>query len=89
MLLGSDSPEFYLWQPILQDETPTRFKKQARSSLRHHTVAHAEWYVEVVDTYCKTVMIVSQLRPTLNEIPPDKIADLLAIKKSGAYRTRG
>ncbi len=45
------------------------------------TVTHAEWYVEVVDTYCKTVMIASQLRPTLNEIPPDKIVDLLAIKK--------
>jgi L-fuculose-phosphate aldolase len=45
------------------------------------TVTHAEWYVEVIDTYCKTVMIASQLRPKLNEIPPDKIADLLAIKK--------
>lgn len=45
------------------------------------TVTHAEWYVEVVDTYCKTVMIASQLRPKLNEIPPGKIADLLAIKK--------
>ena len=45
------------------------------------TVTHAEWYVEVVDTYCKTVMIASQLRPKLNEIPPEKIADLLAIKK--------
>ena len=45
------------------------------------TVTHAEWYVEVVDTYCKTVMIASQLRPKLNEIPPDKIVDLLAIKK--------
>ena len=45
------------------------------------TVTHAEWYVEVIDTYCKTVMIASQLRPKLNEIPSDKIADLLAIKK--------
>jgi L-fuculose-phosphate aldolase len=45
------------------------------------TVTHAEWYVEVVDTYCKTVMIASQLRPKLNEIPPDKVDDLLAIKK--------
>jgi L-fuculose-phosphate aldolase len=45
------------------------------------TVTHAEWYVEVVDTYCKTVMIASQLRSKLNEIPPEKIADLLAIKK--------
>jgi L-fuculose-phosphate aldolase len=46
------------------------------------TVTHAEWYVEVVDTYCKTIMLASQLRPKLNEIPPDKIADLLALKKS-------
>ena len=45
------------------------------------TVTHAEWYVEVVETYCKTVMIASQLRPKLTEIPADKIADLLAIKK--------
>lgn len=45
------------------------------------TVTHAEWYVEVIDNYCKTVLIASQLRPKLNEIPPDKIADLLAIKK--------
>lgn len=45
------------------------------------TVTHAEWYVEVVDIYCKTVMIASQLRPELNEILPDKIAELLAIKK--------
>ena len=45
------------------------------------TITHAEWYVEVVDTYCKTVMIASQLRPKLNEIPEEKIADLLAIKK--------
>ncbi len=45
------------------------------------TLTHAEWYVEVVDTYCKTVMIASQLGTKLNEIPPDKIADLLTIKK--------
>lgn len=45
------------------------------------TVTHAEWYVEVIDTYCKTVMIASQLRSPLLEIPPDKIRDLLEIKK--------
>lgn len=45
------------------------------------TVTHAEWYVEIVDTYCKTVLIASQLRPELPEIPPDKIAALLAIKQ--------
>lgn len=46
------------------------------------TVTHAEWFVEVVDTYCKTVMIASQLRSPLPEIPPDKIEDLLRLKKS-------
>jgi len=45
------------------------------------TVTHAEWYVEIIDTYCKTVMIASQLRPELKEIPSAKIADLLAMKQ--------
>lgn len=45
------------------------------------TVAHAEWYVEIVDTYCKTILLASQLKTPLPEIPPDKIADLLALKK--------
>jgi len=45
------------------------------------TVTHAEWYVEIIDTYCKTILIASQLRPELKEIPPAKIADLLAIKQ--------
>jgi L-fuculose-phosphate aldolase len=56
--------------------------------LSHHgiacwadTVTHAEWYTEVIDTYCKTVMIAKQLKPDLAEIPPDKIRDLLALKK--------
>ena len=44
------------------------------------SVTHAEWCTEVIETYCKTVMIASQLRSPLKEIPPDKIADLLAIK---------
>jgi L-fuculose-phosphate aldolase len=45
------------------------------------SVAHAGWLVEVVETYCKTIMIASQLRNPLPEIPPEKILDLLAIKK--------
>jgi len=45
------------------------------------TVTHAEWYVEVIETYCKTVMVASQLRQKLPEIPPEKIADLLALKR--------
>lgn len=45
------------------------------------TVMHAEWCTEVMETYCKTVMIASQLRPTLSQIPAEKIGELLAIKK--------
>jgi L-fuculose-phosphate aldolase len=45
------------------------------------TVTHAEWYVEVVETYCKTLTIACQLGVPINEIPADKIAGLLAIKQ--------
>ncbi len=45
------------------------------------TVTHAEWYVEIVETYCKTVMIASQLRQPLPQIPLEKIPDLLALKQ--------
>ncbi len=45
------------------------------------TVTHAEWYAEVIDTYCWTLMLATQLGAPLSYIPPDKASDLLAIKK--------
>jgi L-fuculose-phosphate aldolase len=45
------------------------------------TVTHAEWYAEVVDTYCWTLMLAAQLGAPITFIPEDKAADLLAIKK--------
>lgn len=45
------------------------------------TVTHAEWYVEVVDTYCRTLMLASKLGVPIQSIPPEKIADLLQIKQ--------
>ncbi len=45
------------------------------------TVTHAEWYAEVVDTYCHTLMLAAQLGAPLTHIPPEKAADLLALKK--------
>jgi L-fuculose-phosphate aldolase len=45
------------------------------------TVTHAEWNIEVIENYCKTVMIASQLRSPLPQIPPDKVDELLAIKQ--------
>jgi L-fuculose-phosphate aldolase len=45
------------------------------------TVTHAEWYAEVVDTYCWTLMLASQLGAPLSHIKSEKAADLVAIKK--------
>jgi L-fuculose-phosphate aldolase len=45
------------------------------------TVTHAEWYVEVIENYCKTLLIASQLGVPLKEIPADKIGGLLAMKE--------
>jgi len=44
------------------------------------TVTHAEWYVEVVDTYCWTLMLANQLG-SLTHIPENKTSDLLEIKQ--------
>lgn len=45
------------------------------------TVTHAEWYAEVLDTYCWTLMLASQLGTPVSQFAPGKAADLLAIKK--------
>jgi L-fuculose-phosphate aldolase len=45
------------------------------------TVTHAEWYAEVVDTYCWTLMLAQQLGTPITHISSEKAADLLAIKK--------
>ncbi len=45
------------------------------------TVTHAEWYVEVVDTYCRTLMLAAQLGNGITRFSPAKQAALLEIKK--------
>jgi L-fuculose-phosphate aldolase len=45
------------------------------------TITHAEWYIEVVETYCMTLMIAQKLASSLPEIPPAKVNDLLTLKK--------
>lgn len=45
------------------------------------TIAHAEWYTEVVENYCKTVRIASSIKTPLPKIPEDKIHDLLRRKQ--------
>ena len=45
------------------------------------TVTHAEWLVEIVDTYCRTLILAGHLGAPLSHIPEAKTADLLEIKK--------
>ncbi|MGA2349321.1 MAG: class II aldolase/adducin family protein [Terracidiphilus sp.] len=45
------------------------------------TVTHAEWYAEVLETYCWTLMLAAQLGAPISYISEQKGADLLAIKK--------
>src|SRR5450631_278210 len=74
----------------------TAFAKTVLPFVKHHntillanhgivcwadTVTHAEWYAEVVDTYCWTLMLAQQLGTPVSHITNEKAADLLAIKK--------
>jgi L-fuculose-phosphate aldolase len=45
------------------------------------TVTHAEWFVEVLDTYCRTLLLAYQLRAPIQRISKDKISDLLRLKQ--------
>jgi L-fuculose-phosphate aldolase len=45
------------------------------------TVTHAEWYAEVVDTYCHTLVIASHLGAPPTKIPADKAVHLLDLKR--------
>jgi len=45
------------------------------------TLTHAEWYMEVVDNYCRTLILASQLGAPVTRIPEKKTADLLEIKR--------
>lgn len=44
------------------------------------TVTHAEWLIEVLDTYCKTVLLALQLGSPLRTIPRPKLDEILKIK---------
>lgn len=45
------------------------------------SVTHAEWYAEVLETYCWTLMLAAQLGAPISYISEQHGADLLAIKK--------
>ena len=45
------------------------------------SVTHAEWLMEILETYCKTYLISQQIGKPLNYIPQEKIQEILALKK--------
>jgi L-fuculose-phosphate aldolase len=45
------------------------------------TTTHAEWYVEVMDTTCRVLILASHLGPVPEPIPLERIGGLLALKK--------
>jgi L-fuculose-phosphate aldolase len=45
------------------------------------TVTHAEWSAEVLETYCRTLMLAAQLGAPITYISEQQGADLPAIKK--------
>jgi L-fuculose-phosphate aldolase len=45
------------------------------------TVTHAEWLVEVLETYCKTYLIAQQIGKPIQRIPDEKIQEILALKR--------
>ena len=45
------------------------------------SVTHAEWLVEILESYCKTWVIAKQIGRPLNCIPEEKIQEILALKR--------
>lgn len=45
------------------------------------TATHAEWLTEILDSYCRTVLIAQQIGKPLMFIPEEKIAEILALKR--------
>ncbi len=45
------------------------------------TITHAEWFVEVLDTYCRTLILATHLGAPVQQISAEKIQEILEIKK--------
>jgi L-fuculose-phosphate aldolase len=49
------------------------------------TVTHAEWLVEILDTYCKTYLIAKQIGQPLTQISDSKMQELLSLKRRWGF----
>jgi L-fuculose-phosphate aldolase len=51
-------------------------------SWSHQSVEDAYWKMEILEAYCRTVLVASQLGKPVNTMTPDQLKDLLKIKQS-------
>lgn len=49
------------------------------------TVAHAEWLIEILENYCRTILIAQQIGKPLIPIPEDKIQEILDFKRRAGF----
>jgi L-fuculose-phosphate aldolase len=49
------------------------------------TATHAEWLVEIVDNYCRMLILASHIGVTLQPIPAAKVPEILALKRKLKY----
>jgi L-fuculose-phosphate aldolase len=48
----------------------------------HNNIEEAYWRMEIIEAYCRTLMVTAQLGRTPNTFTPDQLKDLLKIKQS-------
>lgn len=51
----------------------------------HNGIEEAYWRMEIIEAYCRTMMVTAQLGKTPNTFTPDQLQDLLKIKQSLGY----
>jgi L-fuculose-phosphate aldolase len=51
----------------------------------HNNLEEAYWRVEIVEAYCRNLLVTAQLGKTPNTFTPDQLQDLLKIKQSLGY----
>jgi L-fuculose-phosphate aldolase len=51
----------------------------------HNTIEEAYWRMEIIEAYCRTLLVTAQLGKTPNTFTPTQLKDLLNIKQSLGY----
>jgi L-fuculose-phosphate aldolase len=54
-------------------------------SWSHNSIEEAYWRMEIVEAYCRTLLVTAQLGKAPNTFTPDQLKDLLKIKQSLGY----